>query len=129
VTRVARHPDEVRLGRRAAVSLVALLVAALTGIGLVLAHSVRQQQQSRVTAHLRVALQAALSEASNEAFGAQQRAAALAGHGSSCARGGTTSTERLTAAVPGRLPCRNRGRPSAYAAIAPTGGAGGVEAR
>ncbi len=69
VTRVARHPDEVRLGRRAAASLVALLVAALTGIGLVLAHSVRQQQQSRVTAHLRVALQAAVSEASNEAFG------------------------------------------------------------
>ena len=73
LTRVARHPDEVRLGRRAAISLAALLVAALTGIGLVLAHSIRQQQQSRVTAHLGVALQAALSEASNEAAGAQQR--------------------------------------------------------
>jgi diguanylate cyclase (GGDEF)-like protein len=78
VARVARHPDEARVGRRATVLLVVLLVAALTGIGLVLAHSIRQQEQSRVTEHLGVALQAALSEASHEATVAQQRAAALA---------------------------------------------------
>jgi diguanylate cyclase (GGDEF)-like protein len=76
--RVARHPDEVRVGRRGAASLVALLIAALTGIGVVLAHSFREQEQSRVAAHLGVALQAALSEASREATDAQQRAAALA---------------------------------------------------
>ena len=78
LTRVARHPDEARVSRRAALLLVALLIAALTGIGLVLAHSTRVQKQSRVTAHLGVALQAALSEASHEAAAAQQRAAALA---------------------------------------------------
>lgn len=76
--RVVQHPDEARVGRRAAASLVALLIAALTGIGLVLAHSFRQQEQSRVSAHLGVVLQAALSEASREATEAQQRAAALA---------------------------------------------------
>ena len=40
LTRVARHPDEARVGRRAALLLVAVLIAALTGIGLVLAHSI-----------------------------------------------------------------------------------------
>jgi diguanylate cyclase (GGDEF)-like protein len=106
VTRVARHPDEVRLGRRAAVSLVAVLVAALTGIGLVLAHSIRQQQESRVTAHLGVALQAALSEASNEAVGAQQRAAALAAEPRlqrALAERDEQALKRLTAAVPGAV--------------------------
>jgi diguanylate cyclase (GGDEF)-like protein len=75
---VARHPDEVRVGRRAAALLVAVLIAALTGVGLVLAHSFRQQEQSRVGARLGVALQAALSEAAREAADAQQQAAALA---------------------------------------------------
>ena len=78
LTRVARHPDEARVGRRAAFSLAALLVVALTGIGLVLAHSIRQQEQSRVTAHLGDALKAARSEASREAAAARKRVAALA---------------------------------------------------
>jgi diguanylate cyclase (GGDEF)-like protein len=106
VTRVARHPDEVRLGRRAAISLVALLVAALTGIGLALAHSIRQQQQGRVTAHLGVALQAALSEASNEAVRAQQRAAALGAEPQlqrALAERDEEALKRLTAAVPGAV--------------------------
>ena len=77
-TRAVRHPDEARVGRRGAALLVALLIAGLTGIGVVLAHSFRQQEQSRVSAHLSVALQAALSEASREAAEAQQQAAALA---------------------------------------------------
>ena len=78
VAGVARHPDEARVGRRVAALLVVLLVAALTSIGLVLAHSIRQQERSRVDAHLGVALQAALSEASREAGEAQQRVAMLA---------------------------------------------------
>ena len=106
LTRVARHPDEVRVGRRAAVMLVALLVAALTGIGLALAHSIRQQEQSRVNAHLGVALQAALSEASNEAVAAQQRAAALAAEPRlqrALVEGDDQALKRLTAAVPGAV--------------------------
>ncbi len=106
LTRVDRHPDEVRVGRRAAVLLVALLVAALTGIGLVLAHSIRQQEQSRATAHLGVALQAALSEASHEAVGAQQRAAALAAEPRlqrALAERDTQALKRLTASVPGAV--------------------------
>ena len=106
LTRVARHPDEVRVGRRAAITLVALLVAALTGIGLVLAHSIRQQEQSRVTAHLGVALQAALSEASQEAVAAQQRAAALAAEPrfqQALVERDEQALKRLTAAVPGAV--------------------------
>jgi diguanylate cyclase (GGDEF)-like protein len=104
--RANRHPDEARVGRRAAVSVVALLVAALTGIGLVLAHSIRQQQQSRVTAHLGVALQAALSEASHEAAAAQQRAAALAAEPRlerALVERDEQALKRLTASVPGAV--------------------------
>jgi diguanylate cyclase (GGDEF)-like protein len=104
--RVARHPDEARVGRRATASLVALLIAALAGIGLVLAHSFRQQEQSRVAAHLGVALQAALSEASREATEAQQRASALAAQ-PRLQRALATRDEqalgRLTASVPGAI--------------------------
>jgi diguanylate cyclase (GGDEF)-like protein len=102
-TRVARHPDEARVGRRAAVSLVALLIAALTGIGVVLAHSFRQQEQSRVAAHLGVALQAVLSEASREASEAQQQAAALAAEPRlqrALAARDEQALDRLTASVP-----------------------------
>ncbi len=104
--RVARHPDEVRVGRRAAALLVAVLIAALTGIGLVLAHSFRQQEQSRVEAHLGVALQAALSEASREAAEAQQRAAALAAQPRlqrALAARDEQALHRLTASVPGAV--------------------------
>ena len=103
---MARHPDEARVGRRAAVSLVALLVAGLTGIGVVLANSMRQQEQSRVGAHLGVALQAALSEASREAAEAQQRAAALAAKPRlqrALAQREQAALERLTASVPGAV--------------------------
>jgi diguanylate cyclase (GGDEF)-like protein len=102
-TRVARHPDEARVGRRAAVSLGALLIAALTGIGVVLAHSFRQQEQSRVAAHLGVALQAVLSEASREASEAQQQAAALAAEPRlqrALAARDKQALDRLTASVP-----------------------------
>lgn len=75
---VARHPDEARLSRRAATSLVALLAAALTSVGIVLSHSIRQQQQSRVAAHLGAVVQGALREISHEADQAQQQAMALA---------------------------------------------------
>jgi diguanylate cyclase (GGDEF)-like protein len=103
---VPRHPDEARLGRRAAASLVALLIAGLTGIGVVLANSFRQQEQSRVAAHLGVALQAALSEASREATVAQQRAAALAARPRlerALAARDERALARLTASVPGAV--------------------------
>jgi diguanylate cyclase (GGDEF)-like protein len=103
---VARHPDEARVSRRAAASLVVLLIAALTGIGVVLAHSFRQQQQSRLGAHLGVALQAALSEASREAGEAQQRAAALAAEPRvqrALAAGDEQALGHLTASVPGAV--------------------------
>ena len=101
---VARHPDEARVGRRAAASVVVLLCAALTSIGLAVAHSIRQQEQSRVAAHLGVALQAALSEASREAAEAQQRAATLAAEPRlqrALATGDEQALERLTSSVPG----------------------------
>ena len=101
---MARHPDEARVSRRAAASLVVLLVAALTSIGLVLAHSIRQQEQSRVGAHLGVALQAALSEASREAGEAQQRVAMLAvepGLQRALAAGDEQALAHLTSSVPG----------------------------
>jgi diguanylate cyclase (GGDEF)-like protein len=104
--RPARHPDEARVSRRAAVSLVVLLVVALTGAGVVLAHSFRQQQQSRVSAHLSVALQAALSEASREADEAQQRAEALAAKPRlqrALAEGDKRALARLTASLPGAV--------------------------
>jgi diguanylate cyclase (GGDEF)-like protein len=104
VAGVARHPDEARVGRRAAASLVVLLVAALTSIGLVLAHSIRQQEQSRVAAHLDVALQAALSEASREAGAAQQRVAMLAAEPRlqrALAAGDEQALARLTSSIPG----------------------------
>jgi hypothetical protein len=104
VAGVARHPDEARVSRRAAASLVVLLVAALTSIGLVLAHSIRQQEQSRVGAHLGVALQAALSEASREAGEAQQRVAMLAvepGLQRALAAGDEQALAHLTSSVPG----------------------------
>jgi diguanylate cyclase (GGDEF)-like protein len=103
---VARHPDEARVGRRAAALLVALLVAALASIGFVLAHSIRQQEQSRVSAHLGVALQAALSEASREAGEAQQRAATLATEPRlqrALAAGDEQALARLTSSVPGAV--------------------------
>jgi diguanylate cyclase (GGDEF)-like protein len=101
---VVRHPDEARVNRRAAASLVVLLVAALTSVGLVLAHSIRQQEQSRVAAHLGVALQVALSEASREAGEAQQRVAMLAaepGLQRALAAGDEQALAHLTASVPG----------------------------
>jgi len=101
---VPRHPDEAGVGHRAAVAVVALLIAALTGIGVVLAHSIRQQEESRVSTHLGVALQAALSEASREAAQAQQRAAALAAEPRlqrALAEGDKEALDRLTASVPG----------------------------
>jgi diguanylate cyclase (GGDEF)-like protein len=104
--RVARHPDEVRVGRRAATLLVAVLIGALTGIGLALAHSFRQQEQSRVDARLGVALQAALSEASREAAEAQQRAAALAAQPRlqhALVARDEQALHRLTASVPGAV--------------------------
>ena len=105
-TRAVRHPDEARVGRRAAASLVALLIAGLTGIGVVLAHSFRQQEQSRVSAHLSVALQAALSEASREAAEAQQQAAALAAEPRlqrALAARDQPALAHLTASVPGAV--------------------------
>jgi diguanylate cyclase (GGDEF)-like protein len=104
--RVAQHPDEARVGRRAAAALVALLIGALTGIGFVLAHSFRQQEQSRVSAHLGVVLQAALSEASREAGDAQQRAAVLAAKPrlqSALEVRDEQALARLTASVPGAV--------------------------
>lgn len=99
-----RHPDEARLGRRAVASLIALLVGALTGIGLILAHSFRDQQETRLAAHLGVALQAALSEASREARDAQRRAAALAANPRlqrALAMRDARAVHRLTAPIPG----------------------------
>jgi diguanylate cyclase (GGDEF)-like protein len=105
-TRAVRHPDEARVGRRAAASLVVLLVAALTGIGVVLAHSFRQQEQSRVSAHLSVALQAALSKASSEAADARRQAVTLAADPRlrrALAARDQRALARLTASVPGAV--------------------------
>ena len=106
LTRVARHPDEARVGRRAAALLIAVLAAALTGIGVVLAHSIRQQEQSRVTAHLGVVLQAAVSEALHEAAQAQARAASLAAEPRlqrALAERDKQALKRLTSSVPGAV--------------------------
>lgn len=102
--RPTRHPDEARIGRRARAALVVLLLAAVATVGVVLARSIRQQEQSRVTAHLAVALQAALSEASREAAQAQQQAASLAATPQlqrALATGDRHTIARLTSPLPG----------------------------
>jgi diguanylate cyclase (GGDEF)-like protein len=98
------HPDLTRVGRRAAASLVIVLLAALVGAGILLGRANRQQEQNRVEAHLGVALQAAVSEAGREATQAQQQASLLAADPtlqSALAAGNGKALERLTAAVPG----------------------------
>ena len=105
-TPAVRHPDEARVGRRAVASFLVLLIAALTGIGVLLAHSFRQQEQSRVSAHLSVVLQAALSKASSEAADAQQQAAALGAEPRlqrALAAKDQRALARLTASVPGAV--------------------------
>jgi diguanylate cyclase (GGDEF)-like protein len=104
VLRGLRHPDETQVGRRAALSLILFLIAALTGAGLLLAHSIRRQQETQVSAHLGLVLQAALSEAAQEAERAQQQAATLAADPrlqQALAAGDRRTLERLTASVPG----------------------------
>jgi diguanylate cyclase (GGDEF)-like protein len=86
------------------VSLVVLLLVALAAVGAVTARSIRQQEESRVVAHLGVALQAALSEASREASTAQQGAASLATDPRlqhALAAGDEHAVERLIASIPG----------------------------
>lgn len=104
VLSVGRHPDEARVGRRAALSVAVLLSVALTSVGLVLARSIREQEQGRVDARLGVALQAALSEASREAAEAQQRATTLAAEPAvqrALVAGDQQTLERLMSSVPG----------------------------
>lgn len=104
ILRGRRHPDETRVGLRTAATLVAVLVAALGAAGVLLAHSVRQQNESRVAAHLGVVLQAAVSEAAQEAAQAQEQAAALAADRRlqrALAAHDGAALARLTASVPG----------------------------
>ena len=99
-----RRPDETLVGRRAATALVTLLLVALTSGGVLLAHTIREREQSRVAGHLGVALQAALSEAAQEASQAQQQAAALAGDAElqrALAGDDARVLARITGAVPG----------------------------
>ncbi len=70
--------DEAAIGRRAAWALLALLVAVLSGAGILLSHEIRQQQQSSLDAHLSLALQAGLGETARAASQAQAAATALA---------------------------------------------------
>jgi len=98
------HPDLTRVGRRATASLVAVLLAALVGAGILLQRSNRQQEQNRVAAHLGMALQAAVSEAGRESTRAQQQASLLAADPAlqrALAAGNRKALERLTAPVPG----------------------------
>jgi diguanylate cyclase (GGDEF)-like protein len=78
--RIAWRPrsDEAVIGRRAAAALLAVLAAALTGAGFVLAHEIRQHQQDALDARLGIALQAGLSEAARAASQAQASATTLA---------------------------------------------------
>ena len=80
-----------------------------------------------MTAHLGVALQAALSEALREAAGAQQRAAALAAEPRlqrALADRDEQALNRLTASVRGAVAVlRKPSRPADHAALAPTRGA------
>ena len=104
VLRGLRHPDATQVGRRAALSLIIFLIAALTGAGLLLAHSIRQQQRTQVSAHLGLVLQAALSEAAQEAERAQQQASTLAADPRlqrALAAGDRRTLGRLAASVPG----------------------------
>ena len=110
---------EGTVGRRAAVALVIVLIAAMAGAGAVLAHEVRQREQNALDAHLDVALQAALSEAGKLAAKAQQDAAALAARPAlqrALADGDRRALARLTANEPGAaasLPGRQGGTASA----------------
>jgi len=104
--RPAPHPDATRVSRQATASLVAVLLAAFAGAGLLFAHSIRQQEQSRLSAHLELVLQAAVGEAARESTQAQQQAAVLAAEPAlqrALAAGDQREVDRLTASVPGAV--------------------------
>jgi diguanylate cyclase (GGDEF)-like protein len=101
--RVARASEAV-IGRRAAAALLAILIAGLSGVGLLLAHDIHQREHSAVAAHLRVNLEVAVTEIANEAAQAQQKANSLATQPSlqrALAHGDARSLARLTAGVRG----------------------------
>ena len=101
--RIARA-SEAMIGRRAAAALLAILIAGLSGVGLLLAHDIRQRERSAVAAHLRVTLEVALTEIANEAAQAQQKASSLAAQPSlqrALAHGDMRSLARMTAGVRG----------------------------
>jgi diguanylate cyclase (GGDEF)-like protein len=98
--------DEATIGRRAAVTLSAVLAAALAGAGILLAHEIRQRQQDSLDAHLNIALQAALSEAGRAASQAQADATTLAARPAlqrALASGDRAALTALTSDVPGAV--------------------------
>ena len=95
---------EATIGRRATLTLLLVLIAALTGTGLLLAHEIRQRQQDALDAHLGIALQAALSETARDAAQAQEDATTLAARPAiqrALADGDRAALARLTANLPG----------------------------
>jgi diguanylate cyclase (GGDEF)-like protein len=96
--------DGAVIGRRAAAAFLVTLVAVLSAVGVLLARDVRQRDRSAATAHLRVNLEAGLTEIANEAAQAQQEASSLAARPSlqrALARGELRSLARMTAGVRG----------------------------
>ena len=112
--------DEAVVGRRAAAALLAILVAGLSAVGVLLAHDVRQRERSATAAHLRVNLEAGLTEIANEAAQAQQEASSLAARPSlqrALARGEVRSLARMTAGVRGATAVPLGGTPPAVSAL------------
>ena len=117
--RVGRDDGAV-IGRRATAALVVILVAVLSAVGVLLARDVRQRERSAAAAHLRVNLEAGLTEIANEAAQAQQQAGSLAARPSlqrALARGEVLSLARMTADVPGATAVPVGGTPPAVSAL------------
>ena len=96
--------DEAVIGRRVAAALLVILIAGLSGVGVLLSHDIRQRERSAVAAHLGATLEVALTEIANEAAQAQQQANSLATRPSlqrALARADVRSLARMTADVRG----------------------------
>ncbi len=112
--------DETVVGRRAAAALLVILVAGLSGVGVLLFHDLCQRERGAVAGHLRVTLEVALTEIANEAAQAQQQASSLATRPSlqqALARADVRSLARMTADVRGAAAVPAGRRPLAASAL------------
>jgi diguanylate cyclase (GGDEF)-like protein len=112
--------DEAVIGRRAVAALLAILIAVLSGVGVLLTHDIRQRERSAAAAHLRATLEVALTEIANEAAKAQQEASSLAAQPSlqrALARGDVRSLARMTADVRGATAVPAGSTPPAASAL------------